>query len=290
VARLDRLIQVLYEQRADSLRLAVGKPATLVGSGATRALTRDPLTDAQILALVREVADAESAPRLGGPAPLSFPYRSPSGQVTVELTPGADGPVVEVRANGAGSRAPAAVAPGASELAEARAAIEDLFRLLVDAGASDLHLRTGEPPLLRLHGELVRDERPAVGAERLETMLTSIMTPREVAEFRDTGDTDWAYEIAGIARFRCNAGRDRHGPIGVFRVIPTTASGARPAARSSRTPVSPADLLSFRPSRSTIRGWWKKAGGACRPRSRASATCRPVESARSSPRMTSVTP
>jgi len=78
VARLDRLIQVLYEQRADSLRLAVGKPATLVGNGATRALTRDPLTDAQILALVREVADAESAPRLGGPAPLSFPYRSPS--------------------------------------------------------------------------------------------------------------------------------------------------------------------------------------------------------------------
>ena len=226
MARLDRLIQVLYEQRADSLRLAVGKPATLVGSGATRALTRDPLTDAQILALVREVADAESAPRLGGPAPLSFPYRSPSGQVTVELTPGADGPVVEVRANGAGSRAPAAVAPGASELAEARAAIEDLFRLLVDAGASDLHLRTGEPPLLRLHGELVRDEGPAVGAERLETMLTSIMTPREVAEFRDTGDTDWAYEIAGIARFRCNAGRDRHGPIGVFRVIPTTVRNA----------------------------------------------------------------
>ena len=226
MARLDRLIQVLYEQRADSLRLAVGKPATLVGSGATRALTRDPLTDAQILALVREVADAESAPRLGGPAPLSFPYRSPSGQVTVELTPGADGPVVEVRANGAGSRAPAAVAPGGSELAEARAAIEDLFRLLVDAGASDLHLRTGEPPLLRLHGELVRDERPAVGAERLEAMLTSIMTPREVAEFRDTGDTDWAYEIAGIARFRCNAGRDRHGPIGVFRVIPTTVRNA----------------------------------------------------------------
>jgi twitching motility protein PilT len=154
--------------------------------------------------------------------------------VTVELTPGADGPVVEVRADGSGSRSaaapaaasPAAVGAGASELAEARAAMEDLFRLLVDAGASDLHLRTGEPPLLRRHGELVRDERPAVGAERLETMLTSIMSSREVAEFRETGDTDWAYEIAGLARFRCNAGRDRHGPIGVFRVIPTTVRTA----------------------------------------------------------------
>jgi twitching motility protein PilT len=228
VARLDRLIQVLYEQRADALRLAVGKPATLVGNGSTRALTRDPLTDAQILALVREVADAESAPRLGGAAPVSFPYRSPSGQVTVSLTPGAGGPLVEVRADGAGSpRAESAAAgPSAGEVADARAAMEDLFRLLVDAGASDLHLRTGEPPLLRRHGELVRDERPPLSAERLELMLASIMTTREVVEFHDTGDTDWAYEIAGLARFRCNAGRDRHGPLAVFRVIPTTVRTA----------------------------------------------------------------
>ena len=110
MARLDRLIQVLYEQRADALQLVVGKPATLVANGATRALTKDPLTDAQILTLVREVADAESAARLGGSEDVSFPYRSPSGQVTVALTPGAGGPAVEVRAvsgaAGAGYRLP----------------------------------------------------------------------------------------------------------------------------------------------------------------------------------------
>jgi twitching motility protein PilT len=104
--------------------------------------------------------------------------------------------------------------------------MDDLFRLLVDAGASDLHLRSGEPPLLRHHGELVRQDRPALSAERLETMLISIMTPREIAEFREIGDTDWAYEIPDLARFRCNAGRDRHGPIAVFRVIPTTVRTA----------------------------------------------------------------
>ena len=232
MARLDRLIQVLYEQRADALQLVVGKPATLVANGATRALTKDPLTDAQILTLVREIADADSAARLGGPDALTFPYRSPSGQVTVALTPGAGGPAVVVRAAGPGGGAaaavPAATAPGrsAAELAEARAAMEELFRVLVDAGASDLHLRTTEPPLLRRHGELVRHDSPPLSGDRLEAMLSSIMSPREIGEFRETGDTDWAYEIEGLARFRCNAGRDRLGPMAVFRVIPTSVKTA----------------------------------------------------------------
>jgi twitching motility protein PilT len=160
---------------------------------------------------------------------VSFPYNAPSGQVTVAVTPGAGGPVVEVRAQAASGASPGSAGAGArsaTELAEARAAMDDLFRLLVDAGASDLHLRSGEPPLLRHHGELARQDRPALSAERLETMLISIMTPREIAEFREIGDTDWAYEIPELARFRCNAGRDRHGPIAVFRVIPTTVRTA----------------------------------------------------------------
>jgi twitching motility protein PilT len=225
VARLDRLIQVLYEQRAEALRLAVGKPATLVANGSARPLTKDPLTDAQILALVREVADPASAPRLGGSEAVTFPYVSPSGQVSVVVTPGSGGPVVEVRA--AVGQGPATTASrSAAELTEAREATEELFHLLVETGASDLHLRSGEPPVLRLHGELQRQDRPALGAERLEAMLVSIMTPREIAEFREIGDTDWAYEIPGLARFRCNAGRDRHGPMAVFRVIPTTVRTA----------------------------------------------------------------
>ena len=235
MARLDRLIQVLYEQRADALQLVVGKPATLLANGSTRALTKDPLSDAQILTLLREVADPESATRLGGAEALTFPYRSPSGHVTVALTPGAAGPAVEVRAarDATPAGGPAAVPTpspaggrSAAEIAEARATIEELFRLLVDAGASDLHLRTGEPPLLRQHGELVRQERPAVGAEQMEAMLFSLMSPREIAEFRESGDTDWAYEIEGLARFRCNAGRERHGPMAVFRVIPTSVRTA----------------------------------------------------------------
>ena len=65
-----------------------------------------------------------------------------------------------------------------------------------------------------------------VSAERLDVLLMSLMSPKELAEFRESGDTDWAYEIEGLARFRCNAGRDRHGPIAVFRVIPTSVRTA----------------------------------------------------------------
>jgi len=223
LARLDRLIQVMHEQRADGLQLAVGKPAALLANGSTRPVTRDPLTDVQILALLREIASGDMAARVGQAAPLAFSYQAPSGQVRVELVSGPDGPLAVVRPV-AGPAATAA--PRGPDLAEARQAMEDLLRLLVDTGASDLHLRSGEPPLLRRHGELVREDRPPVPAERLETMLLGMMGPREAAEYREAGDADWAYEIEGLARFRCNAGRDRHGPMAVFRVIPTTVGTA----------------------------------------------------------------
>jgi twitching motility protein PilT len=245
VPRLDKLIQVMHEQRAEGLQLAVGKPASLMHNGSVRPITREPLNDSQIQGLVREIASAETASQFGF-AEVSFAYRSPFGEVQVEVKPGANGTAI-LRPAGAASSAPPApraappsVPPASSpfvsptpasgsapqparstqDLGEQRAAMDTLFRLLVQSGASDLHLRSSEPPMLRLHGELARQGQPALSAERLESMLFSIMTPKELGEFRDGGDTDWAYEIDGLARFRCNAGRDRFGPIGVFRVIP----------------------------------------------------------------------
>ena len=222
MARLDRFIQVMHEQRADILQLAVGQPAALVTNGAARAITRDALNDGQIVGLVREVATPEAAGRVGAGSPVSFGYHSPSGEVQVELTPGTEGSRVVVRP----ARAAAAAGASATDVAEARGEMEGLLRVLVEAEASDLHLRAGEPPLLRRHGELVREALAPIQADRLERLLASIMSPREIAEYREGSDTDWAYEIDGLARFRCNAGRDRHGPMAVFRVIPTTVRTA----------------------------------------------------------------
>jgi twitching motility protein PilT len=217
----------MHDQRAEALHLAVGKPASLMQNGSIRVLTREPLSDAQIQALVREIATPETAARLGSAGPLSFAYRSPSGEVQVELNTNEGaamlrpvGPEAREAAAGVLPSPAAPTARQAQDLAAARAEIDVLFRLLVQSGASDLHLRTGEPPMLRNNGELARQTFPAFTAERLDLMLVSIMTPKELGEFREGGDTDWAYEIADVARFRCNAGRDRFGPMAVFRVIP----------------------------------------------------------------------
>src|SRR5687768_2448290 len=104
----------------------------------------------------------------------------------------------------------------------ARAEIDKLLRALVDETASDLHLHVGEPPILRLHGQLKRMEgmEPLTNS-RLEAMLVSIMPERNLAEYRETHDTDFAYEIPDVARFRANVLRDHHRAGGVFRAIPS---------------------------------------------------------------------
>jgi twitching motility protein PilT len=237
VARLDKLIQVMQEQRADGLQLAVGKPASLLQNGSVRPITREPLNDTQIQGLLREIASADAAGQLASAEPVSFAYRSPFGEIRVEVRAGPGAatvlrpstavpvapplPTSPASSPSAPSSGASAAAPSSpSFLTEQRSAMESLFRQLVQSGASDLHLRTSEPPMLRVHGELARQDHPALSAERLESMLVSIMTAKEIGEFREGGDTDWAYEIEGLARFRCNAGRDRYGAFGVFRVIP----------------------------------------------------------------------
>jgi twitching motility protein PilT len=103
----------------------------------------------------------------------------------------------------------------------ARTAIDALLRLLVSEAASDLHLRCGEPPILRIHGEMKRlDGRSSIGNEELEAMLNAIMPERNRKEYAELNDTDYAYEIEGLARFRANAMRERKGAGAVFRVIP----------------------------------------------------------------------
>ena len=103
----------------------------------------------------------------------------------------------------------------------AKVQIETLLTQLVNESGSDLHLRVGEPPILRIHGELKRIEtKPRLDANVVEAMLTTIMPDRNWHEFHETNDTDFAHEIEGVARFRANAFRDHHGAGGVFRVIP----------------------------------------------------------------------
>ena len=100
--------------------------------------------------------------------------------------------------------------------------LDQLLTMMVQKGASDLHLRVGEPPILRHHGEMARQEGPALTDEQLFSMIRSIMPERNRREYAETNDTDYAHEVPGVARFRANAARDRNGPVAVFRQIPAT--------------------------------------------------------------------
>lgn len=111
-------------------------------------------------------------------------------------------------------------APTNAELDAAQAEMKRLLTLLVDSGASDLHLRVGHPPILRKDGQLIRQDGPTMEAPQLRAMLRSTMPPEKSSAYEETGDLDYAYELVDVARFRCNAAVDRQGPMGVFRVIP----------------------------------------------------------------------
>ncbi len=133
--------------------------------------------------------------------------------------------VVSPRASGAlttGALTTGALTTGAGAGATA-AGIDKLLRFMNAKGASDLHISTGRVPMMRLHGEVkpLAPELPVLSAEAMRAMLFSIMPSHCRQQYADTNDTDFAYEIAGVARFRVNAFVDRRGPGGVLRRIPS---------------------------------------------------------------------
>src|SRR5215203_1138269 len=102
-------------------------------------------------------------------------------------------------------------------------AMDAMFRQMVDMGASDLHISSLSAPLIRKDGEMCRlyDHEGTLSAEGAMRLLMEITPEKNRKEFEDRHDTDFAYEIAGLARFRANIFMDRHGVGAVFRVIPS---------------------------------------------------------------------
>ena len=100
------------------------------------------------------------------------------------------------------------------------AQIDSLLQRALESGASDLHLRAGALPLIRLHGRL----QPLPGADNpdgYETVLLDILTENQRQTFATRNDLDFAYEIPGVARFRVNFLRQHRGIGAVFRLLPS---------------------------------------------------------------------
>ncbi|MEZ5284503.1 MAG: type IV pilus twitching motility protein PilT [Vicinamibacterales bacterium] len=99
--------------------------------------------------------------------------------------------------------------------------VNDLLKIAVDKGASDLHLKVGTYPMARVHGQLMRvAEDKKLDHEDLVEMAASIMSATQRQRFKDAQEIDLAYSVPGLGRFRCNVFQQR-GTIGmVLRVIP----------------------------------------------------------------------
>jgi twitching motility protein PilT len=100
--------------------------------------------------------------------------------------------------------------------------IDDLLRRAVESRASDLHLKVGNHPYLRVDGLLnALNDIPRVTPEEMLSMAFSMMTNRQKQKFKETAELDMAYGVAGLGRFRVNVFQQR-GNVGmVLRVIPT---------------------------------------------------------------------
>ena len=228
MASLDKFLMALGTAPPTTLVLNEGAVAELRFDGGTRAITKTPLTAEQIVGLLREIAPAslQAAVMQGGPA--RFPYESNGIPVDCAIQRDTDGRVVAriMPASSADTalREEAAIARSTPVLDSGpRHSLDALLRALAAEKGSDLHLRVGEPPIVRRDGDLVRVAGAApLGHEQLEQMLLASMPEMNREEFRARNDTDFAIDIPGVARFRGNALRDRCGAAAVFRLIPST--------------------------------------------------------------------
>jgi Tfp pilus assembly pilus retraction ATPase PilT len=254
-ARLDPFVEVMLRERADQLYLLPDEPVTLVKDGKPRKVSKQPLTDQHIYAMVVEVAPPEAADKIDHNSETEFEYAAGKGLVRVRIVPEAGrltavisairrdsqehaepvaaktpaltpapprntdkqpalapaapkpeprprasviaaAPMVESPAEAAAAPSEPSSLPSefaASQYKAAEQRLGKLLRTLVESKSSDLHLRVGEPAMLRTHGEIRRQpgETP-LSVNDLELLFLSIMQERNRGEWKETGDTDFA--------------------------------------------------------------------------------------------------
>jgi len=101
------------------------------------------------------------------------------------------------------------------------ARIDSFLKFMKEQDASDLHLSTGNPPMLRIHGELVRIDAPPLENDDLKALVYEIAPETKIKLFEETGDVDFGYEYPGLARYRANFLNQKNGIAAVFRLIPS---------------------------------------------------------------------
>jgi len=229
---VEALLRETLKAGGRELRLVPGRRIIIVGAGGEREISSPEQTAAAIQQLVGPIVPPAVRQALAAGRAEWVMRHNELGSIraiaaldangglraafVLEDAPAAPAPApAPVRAP---APQPAPVVTGTGPTAE----MDSLLRQLVEMKASDLHMCIGSAPLVRHDGEI----KPLAGREMLtpesmERILMPIAPQRSRDEFAQRHDADFAYEIAGVARFRCNFYMDRKGMGGVFRVIPS---------------------------------------------------------------------
>jgi len=237
MSQLDKLIDRI--QPNQELLLESQKEPMMRSSTGLKVMVNQPLMSPQIIALIAEIAPAHQKQNITQKKPAAFEYLRGDKRYTVSFLTQGDlvrgviapdgaagtdqqvsdtnseeetGPVISTQATPAPK--PMTKAGGEPE-------INALLRKMFEMNASDLHITSKHKPLIRLHGDMQELPNQSVfSADRVKTLVQEIMPPHNIAQFEEQSDTDFAHEIAGLARFRVNVFMDRFGMGAVFRQIP----------------------------------------------------------------------
>ena len=99
--------------------------------------------------------------------------------------------------------------------------ITELLSFTVQQGASDLHISAGMPPVIRVDGDVRRIKLPSLDHKQVHSLVYDIMNDKQRKEYEETLETDFSFEVPGLARFRVNAFNQNRGAGAVFRTIPS---------------------------------------------------------------------
>src|ERR671923_1736919 len=110
--------------------------------------------------------------------------------------------------------------PGAPQQATAGLNFKAVLQRMIQQNASDLHLKVGRSPVLRINGELQQLDLPPLKPEDLKSLAEQLMTPKQVKEFAENKEADFAIGVPGVGRFRVNVYQQRGTIAYALRAVP----------------------------------------------------------------------
>ena len=197
MSNIEKLLNALVSKNGDQIVLKVGEPPYMVIAGKDRALSQNPLNGNDIATMKGECNE------VFGNVP-NFNFNSLSINFTAD-----DNSIVFK------------VAHSASSTTTTNIKIDELLKFMLENNASDLHLSTGSKPILRIDGDMmILEDYSELVKNDIWTVINQITPDKNIKEFEETNDSDFAYEIPNLCRFRANIFRDNRGPGAVLRQIP----------------------------------------------------------------------